>query len=72
MAKILISIGVVLIILGSLYYLFGNIFQWMGKLPGDIRIERENIRIYIPLMTGLVISILFTLIVWLIGFFTQK
>jgi Protein of unknown function (DUF2905) len=39
----------------------------LGRLPGDIVIERGNTRIYIPIMTSLVISILLSLIVWLVG-----
>lgn len=56
----LIGAGVVLIILGVLYK-FG-LLNWLGNLPGDIRYESERTRIYFPIVTMVVISILLTLL----------
>ena len=39
---------------------------WLGRLPGDIRIERENFRFYFPLVTCLLLSLILSLVVWLI------
>ncbi|HEB62014.1 MAG TPA: DUF2905 domain-containing protein [Bacteroidetes bacterium] len=64
--------GVVLIILGVLYYLFGNIFSWFGHLPGDIRIEKENFTFYAPITSGIVVSIIFSLILWIINIISNK
>lgn len=49
----------------------GAAFGWLGRLPGDIRIERENSRFYFPIVTSIVLSVVFSLIlqiiVWLRG-----
>lgn len=63
MSKLLIILGIVLIAVG-LAWLLGERLG-LGRLPGDIVIERENVRIYIPLMTSLVISVALTLAFWL-------
>ena len=39
---------------------------WLGRLPGDIRIERESFRLYFPLVTCLLLSLAWSLVVWLI------
>jgi len=65
MPKALIIIGIVLIAVG-LAWMIGERLG-MGRLPGDIVIERGNTRIYIPIMTSLVISVLLSLILWLVG-----
>lgn len=65
MPKALIIVGIVLIAVG-LAWLVGERLG-LGRLPGDIVIERSNTRIYIPIMTSLVISVLLSLILWLVG-----
>ena len=62
LAKILISIGLFLVVLGVLIWIFGGLFSWFGRLPGDIRIERENFRFYFPITSMLVLSFLLSLI----------
>ena len=61
--KYIIIAGVFILIAGILVYFFHDYFKWLGKLPGDIRIERENYRFYFPVVTMLVISIAVTVIV---------
>ena len=56
--------GLAIAAIGAVVWLGG--FGWFGKLPGDIRIERDTVRIYIPLVSMLVISVVFTLLVNLI------
>jgi hypothetical protein len=63
MAKFLIIAGVVLIAVG-LAWLLGERLG-LGRLPGDIVIERGNTRIYFPLMTSIIISIVLSLALWL-------
>ena len=46
-----------------------EVLHWLGRLPGDILIQRERFTLYIPLTTCLVISLAVTLICWLIGRF---
>lgn len=63
MAKILIIVGLVLVAIG-LVWLIGERMGF-GRLPGDILIEREGTRIYIPLATSLIVSVLLSLVLWL-------
>ncbi|TLM66835.1 MAG: DUF2905 domain-containing protein [Deltaproteobacteria bacterium] len=62
--KLLIVLGCLLILAGLLLSFAGKI-PWLGKLPGDIRIERENFAFYFPLGTCLLLSLLVSLILWL-------
>ena len=62
--RLLIILGVVLILAGLLLT-YGGRIPWLGKLPGDIRIERENVSFYFPLATSVLVSLLFSLLLWL-------
>ena len=62
--KILIIAGLLLIAAGLLFIVAGKI-PFLGRLPGDIRVERENFSFYFPFTTGLLISVLLSLIIWL-------
>lgn len=62
MAKMLIVIGLVLVAVG-LVWLLGERLG-LGRLPGDIVIEREGTRIYIPLATSLLVSVVLSLVLW--------
>ncbi|NMD01922.1 MAG: DUF2905 domain-containing protein, partial [Bacteroidales bacterium] len=42
-----------------------NKMHWIGNLPGDIRIEKENVKFYFPITTMILLSVLFTLIIWI-------
>jgi hypothetical protein len=64
--KILVLVGLVLVVLGGLLWLGGKL-PWFGRLPGDIRIDREHFKLYFPLTTCLLISILLTLLFRLLG-----
>lgn len=66
LGKILIIIGLFIIILGILFLFAGRI-PWIGRLPGDIVIERRNINIYIPITTSIILSILLTIIFWFLS-----
>ncbi len=61
--KILITIGIVLLVLGLLWPLLQK--SGLGRLPGDIAVEKENFKFYFPLTTSIIISIVLSLIVWL-------
>ena len=61
-AKILISIGVLLVIIGGLYYLFGDKLKWIGNLPGDIRIDKGGTKIYFPITTMILLSLILNLL----------
>ena len=62
--KGLIIFGIVLIVLGVIF-LFGAKIPWLGQLPGDIYIQRERFTFYFPLMTCLILSLIFTLVLYL-------
>jgi NAD/NADP transhydrogenase beta subunit len=59
----LIALGVGLILLGLLFW--SGSMSWFGKLPGDIRIERETVRIYLPIVSMLVVSVVVSLVLYL-------
>jgi hypothetical protein len=63
-ARWLIIAGVVLIVVGVAWPFLAKL--GLGRLPGDIRIEREGFSFYFPLTTGLIISIVLSLILWLL------
>jgi len=60
---LLVTLGLGLVILGVLVWT--GALSWFGRLPGDIRIERETVRVYIPLMSLLVISAVLNLVFYL-------
>ena len=62
----MIIIGLFILVIGVLIYFLGDKLSWIGRLPGDIRIEKENLKIFIPITTMILISILLTLIITLI------
>ena len=64
--KWIIGIGAIIVIIGIVVYFFHDKLNWIGRLPGDIRIERENFRFYFPITTMILFSLLGTLILWLI------
>jgi hypothetical protein len=64
--KTLIIIGIIIVIAGLIFYFAGNKLNWLGHLPGDINIVRENVRIFIPVTTMIIISALLSLIMYLI------
>ncbi|HEX2250748.1 MAG TPA: DUF2905 domain-containing protein [Gemmatimonadales bacterium] len=64
---LLVILGVILVLIGLAVW--WGAFGWFGRLPGDIRIERESVRVYIPLVSMLVISVVVSLILYLLGRF---
>jgi hypothetical protein len=64
--KILILTGIIFVIAGLIIYFAGNKLTWLGHLPGDINIVRENVRIFIPITTMILISVVLSLILYLI------
>lgn len=66
MGKLLIIVGIVCIAAGLLITYSGKI-PFLGKLPGDIAIEKENFKFYFPITSSILISILISLILYLIN-----
>lgn len=62
---ILVSLGLVMVLLG-LVWVFLPAIPWLGRLPGDVRIERPNFRFYFPIVTCLMVSIVLSLVLWIV------
>jgi hypothetical protein len=63
--KMLVVVGLGIAVVGLLLWL-GVGKGWLGKLPGDIELSRGNFRFYFPLATCVLISLVLTLVMWLI------
>ena len=61
---LLVAAGVVLILAGLLVWSGG--LSWFGRLPGDIRIERDSVRIYVPIVSMLLVSAVVSLVLYLL------
>jgi hypothetical protein len=64
-SRLLIILGLALLALGVLWPVIGKI--GLGRLPGDIVIERDNFRLYIPLATSLLVSVVLSLLLWFLS-----
>lgn len=64
--KVLILIGILLVAVGSIFIISGKV-PFLGRLPGDILIQRKNFTLYFPIVTSILISIIITFLFWLIG-----
>jgi len=62
----LIVLGVIVIAVGGLLLFSGKI-PWIGRLPGDILIQKKNYTFYFPLATSIIISLIITLVFWILG-----
>ena len=65
MARFLIALGLAILVAGLLWPYLSRI--GLGRLPGDIVIERENMTFYFPLMTCLLLSVVFSLVFWVVN-----
>ena len=64
--RLLTVAGLVLLTAGLLLYLAPHV-PWLGRLPGDIRVERPSFRFYAPLTTSILISVVLSLVLWLVA-----
>lgn len=64
--KVIILIGIIIVLTGVLVYFFHDKLNWIGRLPGDIRVEKENFKFYFPVTTMILLSLLLTLIAQII------
>ena len=65
MARFLIVLGLAILVIGLLWPYLSQI--GLGRLPGDIVIERDNVTFYFPLMTCLLVSVLLSLVFWVVN-----
>ncbi|HRN72145.1 MAG TPA: DUF2905 domain-containing protein [Ginsengibacter sp.] len=61
--KYIIIAGLIIVLIGVIIFFFHNSLRWMGRLPGDIRIENKNSRFYFPIVTMIIVSVVLTLLV---------
>ena len=61
--KYIIYFGIIVLVVGGLVYFFHDKLNWLGKLPGDIRVEKENFKFYFPITTMILLSLLVTVII---------
>ncbi|MEK6635709.1 MAG: DUF2905 domain-containing protein [Planctomycetota bacterium] len=64
--KILVVFGIIMIVVGGLF-MFGSKIPFIGRLPGDITIQKKNFSFYFPITTSIIISIILSIIMWLLG-----
>ena len=66
--KIIIVIGVAIICIGAIVYFWGDKLHFIGNLPGDIKIEKENFKFYFPITTMILLSIVINLLIRLFNY----
>lgn len=64
-ARVLIALGVALVIAGLLWPVLSKL--GLGRLPGDVVIEREGLRVYVPIATSILISLVLSTVFWFLG-----
>ena len=60
--KYILAAGALLVLIGLIVYFFHDKLHWIGRLPGDIRVEKDNFRFYFPITTMILLSILVSLL----------
>lgn len=65
----MIILGILAVVSGLVLMFSGDKLKWLGRLPGDIRIQRDNFRFYAPITTMLLISVVLSLLLYIIGKF---
>jgi hypothetical protein len=63
MARWIMIAGAILLIMGAIMHLAPWLLSWFGKLPGDIRIESERGKVFIPITSMIIVSIVLTIII---------
>jgi len=69
--KMLMLFGAVIVVVGASLYFLHDI-PFLGRLPGDIDIRRENFRIFFPITTSILLSVLLTLVLWVVSWLRGK
>jgi len=78
LGKLLIGIGLAIAVLGGVLLLVDRIpgihhpFDWIGKLPGDISIKRDNFNLFFPLGTSVLLSVLLSLVFYVISWIFRR
>jgi hypothetical protein len=73
MGRLLIIAGALIVAAGIILVLAGRMnVSWLGRLPGDILVKRKHFTFYFPMTTGILISVLFSLLLYLASLFFRK
>jgi hypothetical protein len=75
LGKVLLSVGLLLVVVGVILVVVGSLAgrgAWIGRLPGDIQIERGNWTFYFPIATSLLLSVLLTILFSLLSIFNRR
>jgi hypothetical protein len=64
LGPLLVGLGVLLVVLGLLVW--SGALGWFGRLPGDLRIERDSVRVYVPFASMLVVSLVLSVVLYLV------
>jgi hypothetical protein len=78
LGKLLIGIGAGIVLLGVLLLAadrvpgLGSMFSWLGKLPGDLSYKRDNVSFYFPIATSILLSIVLSLLFYIVGWFFRR
>ncbi|MBX3237722.1 MAG: DUF2905 domain-containing protein [Nitrospiraceae bacterium] len=78
LGRLLILVGLAVAGVGVLFILadrwpgIGSLFNWIGKLPGDMSIRREHFSVYVPIATSLVLSILLSVVFYLLSWLFRR
>lgn len=71
LGKLILGLGLVLVVIGAVLMLAGRIGLPLGRLPGDFAWRGKNTQVYFPLGTSILISIVLTLVLWIISHFRK-
>ncbi len=78
LGKVLIGIGVGIVVFGVLLVAadrvpgLGSAFSWLGKLPGDLSFKRDNVSFYFPIATSVLLSIVLSLVFYVLGWLFRR
>ena len=64
LGALVVGLGVLAVAIGLL--IMSGALSWFGRLPGDIRIERESVRVYVPIVSMLLVSVVLSLVLWMV------
>ncbi|MDH5639697.1 MAG: DUF2905 domain-containing protein [Nitrospira sp.] len=76
--KVMIGMGLMIAGLGAVLVAadripgLSNLFSWLGKLPGDISIKKDNVSFYFPIATSILLSVILSLLFYLAGWFFRR
>ena len=69
LGKLLAGLGVLLVVVGLMIWFAADKLSWFGQLPGDFKVERPGFRLYVPITTMILLSIILSFLAWLFGKF---